>query len=254
MLQIKKDANIDDIKRAYKTLALKYHPDKCGDNALFIELNKSYQILCDPDKRKIYDESLTNNIDYFRVFMKIIINLKKPHKDIELSIKVTLNELYLAKIKKIGVKVLRDNVFTRISLYISLLNYKPQYIFKNMGDNKESDIIVNIDIVEDSVVKIDNVLSIYDLYIEKNISLYEYYFGVNFDVNYIDNTILNIKREFINNSSLIQVLKGRGLPEHINNKTVYGDLYIYYTIVYPKYTNNIKNIRHIMHKYFHKNL
>ena len=43
------------IKHAYRKLSLKYHPDKCGDDARFKEINEAYQVLSDPDKRQAYD-------------------------------------------------------------------------------------------------------------------------------------------------------------------------------------------------------
>lgn len=58
-LGIARDASNDDIKKAYRKLAHKYHPDKGGtkgDEAKFREVNEAYQILSDPQKRQAYDQ------------------------------------------------------------------------------------------------------------------------------------------------------------------------------------------------------
>ncbi|MFA4846249.1 MAG: molecular chaperone DnaJ [Patescibacteria group bacterium] len=57
ILNIDKGASQDDIKKAFRTLAHKYHPDKAGGNeAKFKEANEAYQVLGDPDKRAKYDQ------------------------------------------------------------------------------------------------------------------------------------------------------------------------------------------------------
>lgn len=58
VLGVAKNASQNDIKKAYKKLAQKYHPDRYeGDNATtkFQEINSAYQTLSDPEKRAAYD-------------------------------------------------------------------------------------------------------------------------------------------------------------------------------------------------------
>ena len=65
ILQISKNATKDEIKSAYKKLALKYHPDKNQQNKeiaedKFKEISEAYEVLSDESKKRNYD--LGNNI------------------------------------------------------------------------------------------------------------------------------------------------------------------------------------------------
>ncbi|XP_039114088.1 dnaJ protein ERDJ3B-like [Dioscorea cayenensis subsp. rotundata] len=61
VLQVPKGASEDQIKRSYRKLALKYHPDKNPGNdeanRKFAEINNAYEVLTDKEKRSIYDRS-----------------------------------------------------------------------------------------------------------------------------------------------------------------------------------------------------
>ncbi|MCW1888142.1 MAG: molecular chaperone DnaJ [Candidatus Moranbacteria bacterium] len=55
-LGVAKNASQDEIKKAFRKLAHKYHPDKgTGDEAKFKEINEAYQVLSDEKKRSQYD-------------------------------------------------------------------------------------------------------------------------------------------------------------------------------------------------------
>lgn len=56
VLGITKNSSVADIKKAYRKLAIRHHPDKGGDPEMFKEISRAYEVLSDPEKRKTYDE------------------------------------------------------------------------------------------------------------------------------------------------------------------------------------------------------
>jgi curved DNA-binding protein len=58
VLGVKEDASTDEIKKAFKKLARKHHPDAGGDEARFKDISEAYEVLSDKTKREEYDTFL----------------------------------------------------------------------------------------------------------------------------------------------------------------------------------------------------
>lgn len=61
ILEISRNASQDEVKKAYRRLAMKWHPDKNKGNEeeankRFTEISEAYQVLSDPEKKQIYDK------------------------------------------------------------------------------------------------------------------------------------------------------------------------------------------------------
>jgi DnaJ-class molecular chaperone len=63
-LGVAKNATSDDIKKSYRKLASKHHPDKGGDTATFQKIEEAYRILSDPQQRQQYDNPAPQGFNF----------------------------------------------------------------------------------------------------------------------------------------------------------------------------------------------
>tara|TARA_Y100000389_G_scaffold189296_1_gene212870 strand:+ start:996 stop:2114 length:1119 start_codon:yes stop_codon:yes gene_type:complete len=116
-LNINSSATQNEIKKAYRQLALKHHPDKGGDDETFKKITAAYEILSDEEKREKYDQfgmdGLNENHVQFQgadIFDMFFGGRRRPNsrqqrkgKDSVYNIRVSLNDLYCGKTFKFAI-------------------------------------------------------------------------------------------------------------------------------------------------------
>ncbi len=90
-----REASEADIKRAFRKLSLKYHPDKNPGNeeaaSLFKQINRAYEVLSDADKRQVYDQQGQEGLER----LERGGDQRQKGPSARADVWVTLEELYL---------------------------------------------------------------------------------------------------------------------------------------------------------------
>ncbi len=107
LLGVDKKATPEEIKKAYRKIAKKSHPDVGGDEETFKKITHSYEILSDPVKKENYDRYGTENgqanFGDFAQEFKQHFNYERPDRvgeNMVLSVKLTLEEIFNGVKKK----------------------------------------------------------------------------------------------------------------------------------------------------------
>jgi len=106
ILNVDENATLEDIKKQYKILALKHHPDKNqGDDTIFKNIQEAYNILSNEDKRKQYDTSkfkYCNKSNVNTLFNNIFASSIQQQK---ICIKVSFEDIIYGCYKSFNIKM-----------------------------------------------------------------------------------------------------------------------------------------------------
>lgn len=126
ILGVKPGCTQEDLKKAYRRLALKYHPDKNpNEGDKFKLISQAYEVLSDPEKKRIYDQGgeqalkeggvssggFSSPMDLFEMFFEGTPfggggrrKRERRGKDVVHQLSVTLEELYKGSIRKLALQ------------------------------------------------------------------------------------------------------------------------------------------------------
>ena len=227
MLGVDQYATAEEIKKSYRELAKKHHPDKGGNEEEFKKINEAYSILSNDEKRMNYDRDFF----FINARQKAFEEQQKRALDIYQTLVITLKECYTGASKKVR---LGGNVID-IEIPKGANN---GFTVKIAGQgNRFKDLIgdMYIRIYVDNSYNTSNVYLVSDFDLETiiDVPLIDFIKSKSIPINIWDTYICNIKLPGGQNSDVKLRIPNKGLYSHALKKN--GDLFVKLRINIPKY-------------------
>jgi len=269
ILGLPKNATQEQIKKAYRKLSLKYHPDKTGgDDKKFKELNEAYSVLGDAKKREEYDNPMKNmmggmgipedmmnnifqhfmsgghspfmnssNVQFFQNGQRIFSSFMRP-QPINKQLELTLKECYDGSSKPITIQrtIIDEEQTKRIekeTIYIDIpsgIDNGEAMILKGKGN-----IIKQVKGDVRVVFKVNNNTEFrrngLDLILTKTISLKQALCGFRIEIEHLNGKRLAIhnKQGNIMTHDYVKTIQNMGMKR--NNHI--GNLFIHFKVKFP---------------------
>ena len=248
-LGVNKQASPEELKRAYKKLAMQHHPDRGGDQTTFQEINEAYDTLKDPAKRQQYDNPQPQQNQYqyraedvndiFNAFFRQGGNRPRQRKnlDITISIRIKLEDVLFGK-DVIGKYRLKDNSEEVATIRIPAGIENGQIMsYKGLGDNlyknaPRGNLHVKIIIENHKIYERDRL----HLRAKCSINVFELILGTEVILEKLEGGPLKIKIPKGTNPGTILSIPNHGLPDRRTGRR--GNIYLEIRGKTPKLDNH----------------
>jgi DnaJ-class molecular chaperone len=257
ILGIEKTATEEDIKKAYRKLAVKFHPDKNPDDKeaekKFKTILKAYETLSNKKKRAIYDRPPIDHNDLMgniwnKFYADSGINIRGSN--IRINLPITLKESYFGCKKEVnfpsGESIMLDvkpGTHSGHKFRAKGKGYKSE--FNDMAF--QGDAFINITVLNNPLYKIYN----HDIYHNIEISLYDSLLGIDVEIETFDG---KLKLKIPEGSKHGQKLRipSKGMP--IFNTKMKGDFYLVINVLMHKFDDKERKSLDRLREYVNKKI
>lgn len=268
-LGVSPSASDQDIKNAFRKLAVKYHPDRGGDESKFKEINEAYDKIKTAEKRQKYEQSKrfggdgfsfsfnqNENFDMHDIFNQFFGDdpfgrTKRPYrrkpqnKNLQLSLEITLEEAYNGIKKTVHIDQIKKDIEINIPKGID----SGQTVrFKGLGMNNVSeappgDLMIKIFVKRHPFIARTKL----DLHTEISVNCFEAITGTSKEVKTIDGKIIKLKVSPGTQPGTVMRMTGYGM-EYANRV---GDYFVRINVSVPTdlKEEDINAIREISNTY-----
>lgn len=253
-LGLQRNASDADIKKAYRSLAMKHHPDRGGDEKRFKEISQAYDFLSDPEKKQIIDLGGDPNAQagpggfnqspfefHFNTgnFGDIFGNFgfgrqpqQRRNRSLNINVEITLEDVLSGKDFTAEVSIPGKNKMINIQIPPGI-EHGQQIRYEGMGDDsipslRPGDLLVNVLVREHPRYKREGT----SLIIDQEVSVWDALLGASIEIQTLDRKTLSMTLPPGTQPETTMSCKGEGLPNMRTRQR--GNLLIRIKITVPK--------------------
>ena len=271
ILGVSENASNDQIKKAFKNIAKKEHPDRGGDVKVFKEANEAYDTLKDTQKRQEYDtirkygqpgtggnfsfrsgDFFGEDIfeDFFSGFggpgmrTRTFRSRQRGNKSINVRMSISIKEAMMNNEKTISYTLPSGKEeFATVKIPAGV-QHGVTFKYKGMGDNSlkgmpRGDLMVQMSVLDsDGYTRQGN-----DLYTEKTIDCFQAIRGCELNLKTLTDSIIKVQVPAGTQPGTLINCKGQGMPVH-KTLNIRGNLYVKIVVLIPQLSpGDLKKIK-----------
>jgi curved DNA-binding protein len=243
ILGVNRNATPEQIKAAYRKLAMQHHPDRGGDHNKFAQINSAYEVLSNSDKKNAYDNPQPQGFNFnsshfnqgnpFSDMFNTHMRHTPRNRDITLAANIDLKDVITGKSLILQYQLSKGQLETVTVDIPKGARHGDTIRYQGLGDDADrrfprGDLHIKVRIGKTKNWDIDN----NNLITKKSINVFDFVLGCVIIIETLDNRNLELKIPKGTKPGTVFNISGYGVPD-INTGRI-GNLYVGIEAIVPK--------------------